>query len=165
MRWLRLSRSGGQNRPVSCLEIGYELPVFRCGGGARGGRRLIGGPRGGGGRKGSKGGQQKVPPRGLVARRLRKTPRQKGTQKRFIRGSKGCQKEFKRRSGEVQKRFKKGFPRGLVVHRLRKTPTLRNWLCGRLRWLRRFRCLRRFRRERCRPHHAPPPDLKRPITN
>ena len=29
MRWLRLSRSGGQNRPVSCLETGYELPVFR----------------------------------------------------------------------------------------------------------------------------------------
>ena len=29
MRWLRLSRSGGQNRPVSCLEIGYELPDFR----------------------------------------------------------------------------------------------------------------------------------------
>ena len=28
MRWLRLSRSGGQNRPVSCLEIGYELQVF-----------------------------------------------------------------------------------------------------------------------------------------
>ena len=43
MRWLRLSRSGGQNRPVSCLEIGYELPVFRWGGAGRGGR-LIGGP-------------------------------------------------------------------------------------------------------------------------
>ena len=43
MRWLRLSRSGGQNRPVSCLEIGYELPVIRCVVGVGGGR-LIGGP-------------------------------------------------------------------------------------------------------------------------
>ena len=40
MRWLRLSRSGGENRPVSCLEIGYELPVFRGGGGGGGGREV-----------------------------------------------------------------------------------------------------------------------------
>ena len=38
MRWLRLSRSGGQNRPVSCLEIGYELQVFWWVGWRRGGR-------------------------------------------------------------------------------------------------------------------------------
>ena len=41
MRWLRLSRSGGQNRPVSCLEIGYELSVFRwVVGGAGEGKRF-----------------------------------------------------------------------------------------------------------------------------
>ena len=39
MRWLRLSGSGAQNRPVSRPEIDYELPVFRYGG-ERGGEEV-----------------------------------------------------------------------------------------------------------------------------
>ena len=45
MRWLRLSRSGCQNRLVSCIEIGYELPVFRLAGESFQ-RRSIGAPQG-----------------------------------------------------------------------------------------------------------------------
>ena len=39
MRWLRLSGFGDYNRPVGCLEIGYELSVVR------GERRSKGVPR------------------------------------------------------------------------------------------------------------------------
>ena len=28
MRWLHLSRSGGQNRPVNCLKTCYKVPVL-----------------------------------------------------------------------------------------------------------------------------------------